>query len=377
MSKSEDDQDLLNAVSEAIEAVSGAGRPLDLSSATTSRAPKGLMGRSDAQLRSAFLTRLKIPGLSAEAATRSRFLSEPLPARGELLLHPDRRRSVHSSIKGPPVPIAGVRPEEASNAGGMRPAPDYPLQLASHGPPVPPISPESPPLRPQEDSTSPTNRSRRSSASSDSSRIHRPQNLSRSSADLRRRLLHRVTTPRGEHVPSITLSVLGSTSLPPGISQHTEDGGAGALTHTAEPVSESDVRKEAGGEEQSKEDGSDHAADDSSSEDEDATPDRSQKSSLRRASSPSAQQLRPATRPRRITLSSIPHGMTTAQLPEEIRFGNLVNLAITPGTPVEKGDDRWIPSSAVGRCQRCEKKFGLLVRKHHCRSCGLVVCRDW
>ena len=34
----------------------------------------------------------------------------------------------------------------------------------------------------------------------------------------------------------------------------------------------------------------------------------------------------------------------------------------------------WTPSEAVPRCQRCDANFGIFRRKHHCRSCGRVVC---
>ena len=36
----------------------------------------------------------------------------------------------------------------------------------------------------------------------------------------------------------------------------------------------------------------------------------------------------------------------------------------------------WIPDSLVSECQTCTKPFSLLVRKHHCRLCGRVVCGE-
>jgi len=37
----------------------------------------------------------------------------------------------------------------------------------------------------------------------------------------------------------------------------------------------------------------------------------------------------------------------------------------------------WVKDKYAGVCMRCEKvKFGLLKRRHHCRSCGLVVCES-
>lgn len=36
----------------------------------------------------------------------------------------------------------------------------------------------------------------------------------------------------------------------------------------------------------------------------------------------------------------------------------------------------WIPDSEVSECQTCLKTFSFLVRKHHCRLCGRVVCGE-
>lgn len=36
----------------------------------------------------------------------------------------------------------------------------------------------------------------------------------------------------------------------------------------------------------------------------------------------------------------------------------------------------WIPDSEVLDCQTCMKNFSFLVRKHHCRLCGRVVCGE-
>ena len=34
----------------------------------------------------------------------------------------------------------------------------------------------------------------------------------------------------------------------------------------------------------------------------------------------------------------------------------------------------WMPDNAAKMCMRCSRKFNLLRRRHHCRSCGRVVC---
>lgn len=36
----------------------------------------------------------------------------------------------------------------------------------------------------------------------------------------------------------------------------------------------------------------------------------------------------------------------------------------------------WIPDSEVSECQTCLKPFSFLVRKHHCRLCGRVICGE-
>lgn len=35
---------------------------------------------------------------------------------------------------------------------------------------------------------------------------------------------------------------------------------------------------------------------------------------------------------------------------------------------------KWLPNEKSKMCFNCQKKFGLFRRKHHCRSCGLLVC---
>lgn len=37
---------------------------------------------------------------------------------------------------------------------------------------------------------------------------------------------------------------------------------------------------------------------------------------------------------------------------------------------------RWIPDNEIGECQVCLKPFSFLVRKHHCRCCGRIICSE-
>ncbi|XP_019638095.1 PREDICTED: pleckstrin homology domain-containing family F member 2-like [Branchiostoma belcheri] len=47
------------------------------------------------------------------------------------------------------------------------------------------------------------------------------------------------------------------------------------------------------------------------------------------------------------------------------------------GNPAQAGQYDWQPDEEAAVCQRClQTKFTLLERRHHCRSCGRVVCGD-
>ena len=35
---------------------------------------------------------------------------------------------------------------------------------------------------------------------------------------------------------------------------------------------------------------------------------------------------------------------------------------------------KWVPNERFDSCQICTKLFGIFRRKHHCRSCGVLVC---
>ena len=36
----------------------------------------------------------------------------------------------------------------------------------------------------------------------------------------------------------------------------------------------------------------------------------------------------------------------------------------------------WVPDESSARCQECEVKFTFIIRKHHCRACGRLLCGD-
>ena len=43
---------------------------------------------------------------------------------------------------------------------------------------------------------------------------------------------------------------------------------------------------------------------------------------------------------------------------------------------MEKQVVEWQPDRSVSECPECHQKLGMLTRKHHCRLCGCVMCKD-
>lgn len=56
----------------------------------------------------------------------------------------------------------------------------------------------------------------------------------------------------------------------------------------------------------------------------------------------------------------------------------LVVLTLLEGAADGRGPraPAWTSDGAVGSCQRCDAGFTVLARRHHCRLCGSVVCRE-
>ena len=34
----------------------------------------------------------------------------------------------------------------------------------------------------------------------------------------------------------------------------------------------------------------------------------------------------------------------------------------------------WVLDECIDACMICQKRFGVFVRRHHCRACGMVAC---
>lgn len=65
------------------------------------------------------------------------------------------------------------------------------------------------------------------------------------------------------------------------------------------------------------------------------------------------------------TVTTPPQRMNTVDLFEEDSLGQ----SATP-----QHHHTWESDKQAKACRICERKFGLLLRRHHCRKCGLVVC---
>lgn len=66
------------------------------------------------------------------------------------------------------------------------------------------------------------------------------------------------------------------------------------------------------------------------------------------------------------SVTSPPQRMNTVDLFEEDSLGQSATHHHHQHT--------WESDRLAKACRICERKFGLLLRRHHCRKCGLVVC---
>uniref|UniRef100_A0A7S3YQ00 FYVE-type domain-containing protein n=2 Tax=Lotharella globosa TaxID=91324 RepID=A0A7S3YQ00_9EUKA len=63
--------------------------------------------------------------------------------------------------------------------------------------------------------------------------------------------------------------------------------------------------------------------------------------------------------------------MTALNLAPERRPTTTTPVNLTSQIPPQ-----WVPDNKAAACAGCGTDFGLLVRKHHCRGCGRVMCHN-
>ncbi|GIX77868.1 zinc finger FYVE domain-containing protein 21 [Caerostris extrusa] len=54
----------------------------------------------------------------------------------------------------------------------------------------------------------------------------------------------------------------------------------------------------------------------------------------------------------------------------------IVRLDDEPTSPFEVKEPFWVPDKESPSCAKCQTKFALLTRRHHCRRCGNVFCSN-
>ena len=71
--------------------------------------------------------------------------------------------------------------------------------------------------------------------------------------------------------------------------------------------------------------------------------------------------------------------ISTAQeeyIQKKMTFAAAADQLLEASRGGELGDTApvWVPDARVAMCQLCCAEFSLMVRRHHCRACGKVVC---
>lgn len=81
---------------------------------------------------------------------------------------------------------------------------------------------------------------------------------------------------------------------------------------------------------------------------------------------------------------SLQHDSSSLNHVDLVGHGNNTDTTSTNGTIIlgqqqQQGAEgprpfMWESDNDAKECRRCARRFGLLVRRHHCRRCGLIVC---
>jgi hypothetical protein len=75
-----------------------------------------------------------------------------------------------------------------------------------------------------------------------------------------------------------------------------------------------------------------------------------------------------------MSLSIIENSLETRELTDQdVMDTNPWSNQAWPESP-PSSPNVWESDEQAKACRVCDRKFGLLLRRHHCRKCGLVVC---
>lgn len=61
---------------------------------------------------------------------------------------------------------------------------------------------------------------------------------------------------------------------------------------------------------------------------------------------------------------------------KHIRHYKILNEELINKSKADTKIQRWLPDHMANNCKICTKKFGLLLRKHHCWICGDIFCAN-
>lgn len=102
-------------------------------------------------------------------------------------------------------------------------------------------------------------------------------------------------------------------------------------------------------------------------------------SEAQEAVEPTEQSVIPADPDPVLSTSSTDESTSIQNLPSQSNEDFSVNESNSTGSLTSAPDlgrvpPYWIPDNMTNQCMQCDLKFSLIKRRHHCRSCGLLLC---